>query len=105
MFEWYVVRLESWEIPLNLPQGIEWASKLATDLDHHYETPLLHRPRPVHVGATNSHGDITFDFTIYERVPAQDRRIFDHTVDCLVEHQTSGRFGLNESLIFGLYID
>lgn len=27
--------------------------------------------QPVHVGATNSHGDITFDFTIYERVPQE----------------------------------
>ena len=26
-------------------------------------------PRPIHVGASKSHGDITFDFTIYERVP------------------------------------
>lgn len=100
MFEWYVWDLgKSHKICLK----VFWASKLATDLDHHYRPPLLHRPRPVHVGATNSHGDITFDFTIYERVPAQDRRIFEDTVDCLVEDRTSGRFDkiwVDESLIF-----
>lgn len=28
--------------------------------------------QPIHVGASKSHGDITFDFTIYERVPQDD---------------------------------